>query len=75
MSNEIENKIPADALLTVEDLAVRLKVKRSWVYTHADDLGAYRLGKYVRFDWARVIGRLQLVARGPQLGRQPSDPS
>jgi hypothetical protein len=25
---------------------------------HADPLGAYRLGKYLHFDWKRVIERL-----------------
>jgi hypothetical protein len=42
-------------LLTVEDIAKRLQVKPSWVYTHADQLGAYHLGKYLRFSWDRVI--------------------
>lgn len=46
-------------LLTVDELAARLRVKPSWVYTHADDLGGYRLGKYLRFSWARVIERLE----------------
>jgi hypothetical protein len=55
-------------LLTVEDLATRLRVPRSWVYSHSEDLGAYKLGKYVRFDWERVRERLT------KLGQQPSDP-
>jgi len=61
MTNENSNMIAADPLLTVEELAARLQVKRSWVYTHADDLGGYRLGKYLRFSWARVIERLEHV--------------
>ena len=44
--------------LTVEDVAVRLGVSRNWVYTHASELGVYRLGKYLRFSWPRVLGRL-----------------
>ena len=55
-------------LLTVEDLAALLKVPRSWVYSHSGDLGAYRLGKYIRFDWERVRERL------PMLGHLPNEP-
>ncbi len=44
--------------MTVEDLATRLRVPRSWVYSHSEVLGAYKLGKYVRFDWERVRERL-----------------
>ncbi len=46
-------------LLTVSEVALRLRVKASWVYAHADDLGAYRLGKYLRFSWERVLAYLQ----------------
>ncbi len=46
-------------ILTVEEIATRLKVKTSWVYTHADELGAYKLGKYLRFSWDRVLERLE----------------
>ena len=62
MSNGIE-------LLTVEDVAMRLRVKLSWVYSHADDLGVYRVGKYLRFSWNRVLERLE------KLGQQPNDPN
>jgi hypothetical protein len=44
---------------TVEEIADLLKLKPSWVYAHADDLGAFRLGKYLRFSWSRVLGRLE----------------
>ena len=46
-------------LLTVEELALRLRVKRSWVYLHADTLGVFRLGKYLRFSWPRVLQHLE----------------
>ncbi len=49
MSNEI---------LTVEEVASKLRVKSSWVYTHADALGAYHVGKYLRFSWGRILERL-----------------
>jgi hypothetical protein len=45
-------------MLTVQEIAKRLRVAPSWVYGHADDLGAYRLGKYLRFDWNRVLASL-----------------
>jgi hypothetical protein len=48
----------SEELLTVSELAVRLKVKRSWVYSHSGDLGALHLGKYIRFEWERVLQRL-----------------
>jgi hypothetical protein len=44
--------------LTVEEVAVRLCVSRNWVYTHASELGVYRLGKYLRFSWSTVLERL-----------------
>jgi excisionase family DNA binding protein len=45
--------------LTVEEVAVRLCVSRNWVYTHATELGVYRLGKYLRFSWSTVLERLR----------------
>lgn len=45
-------------LLTIPELARRLRVKTSWVYSHATDLGALRVGKYLRFEWSRVLERL-----------------
>ncbi len=51
---------PSDSeLLTVGEVAARLRVKVSWVYGHAEGLGAYRLGKYLRFRWDRVLDRLE----------------
>jgi excisionase family DNA binding protein len=44
--------------LTVEEVAVRLGVSRNWVYGHSSELGVYRLGKYLRFSWPRVLERL-----------------
>jgi len=58
-----------DTILTVDELARRLRVKPSWVYSHADELGAYRLGKYLRFSWGRVLMHLD-----SGLGSQPNDP-
>jgi hypothetical protein len=61
-------------LLTVTEVAQRLRVAPSWVYGHADVLGAYRLGKYLRFDWKRVLERLLGTGqRERTLGSQPND--
>lgn len=54
----------SDELLTVSEVAARLRVKSSWVYQHAGELGAYRLGKYVRFSWSRVLDRLEHTLSG-----------
>jgi excisionase family DNA binding protein len=58
-------------LLTVDEIAARLRVKSSWVYTHADELGALRLGKYLRFSWERVLAHLE--RGGSSLGALPND--
>jgi hypothetical protein len=49
---------------TVQELASLLKVPPSWVYAHADELGAYRLGKYLRFSLQRVLERLEAGSVG-----------
>ena len=46
-------------LLTVSEVAHRLRVKTSWVYSHADMLGAFHLGKYLRFDWSLVVEQIE----------------
>lgn len=53
-----------EEILTVYEVAQRLRVAPSWIYGHADLLGAYRLGKYLRFDWKRVIERLDAQIDG-----------
>ena len=62
----------AEGLLTPEELAVRLRVKRSWVYGHADELGAYRLGKYLRFSLSRVLKILERGAIGTHYVNLPT---
>jgi hypothetical protein len=52
-----------ERLLTVEDVAQRLRVRTTWVYRHADDLGVFRLGKYLRFSWPIVMERLKTLRR------------
>lgn len=51
-------------ILTVEELAARLKVPRTWVYEHlraraGKPLPAFRCGRYLRFDWLEVAGWLR----------------
>jgi hypothetical protein len=53
----------SEVLLTVEEIAARLRVKVSWVYRHADDLNAFRLGKYLRFSWPIVLDRLEALGQ------------
>jgi excisionase family DNA binding protein len=55
----MERAVTNEDFLTVSEVATRLRVKSSWVYGHADELGAYRLGKYLRFSWDRVLERLE----------------
>jgi len=59
-------------LLTVSEIADRLQVQPSWVYTHADALGAIRIGKYLRFEWELTIARIR--ERVADLGPPPNDP-
>jgi excisionase family DNA binding protein len=68
-----------EGLLTPDELAERLRVKRSWVYGHADELGAYRLGKYLRFSLSRVLNILERGTDGTAsvnlpTQRPPSNP-
>ncbi|MGC2766604.1 MAG: hypothetical protein WB607_13955 [Candidatus Acidiferrum sp.] len=46
-------------LLTVAEVAARLRVNNSWVYAHANDLGVLHVGKYLRFRWDLVLERLE----------------
>jgi hypothetical protein len=47
MSNDMyptENTVAAPPLLTPRQVADRLGLTRTWVYLHADELGAIRVG-------------------------------
>ena len=59
MESTLSPQGAAEEILTVEQVADRLQLKPSWVYAHADQLGAYRAGKYLRFRWQRVLERLE----------------
>jgi len=59
VAKTIATEVEIPALLTVGEVAYRLSVKPSWVYDHAEALGAFHLGKYLRFSWSRVLERLE----------------
>jgi hypothetical protein len=57
-------------------LAAELDVERDWVYAHAEELGALRLGGprgRLRFDriWARQKLKSPKDSDGPAVGRRP----
>jgi len=57
-------RIEAERLLTVEELAERLQVPRGWVYERTrraerNGLPVIRVGKYCRFDFAAVLEYLK----------------
>jgi predicted DNA-binding transcriptional regulator AlpA len=54
---------PAD-LLTLDELAARLKTSKRWVYEKSrkrcvDPLPVFRMGRYLRFSWRDVSYWLQ----------------
>lgn len=57
-----EEPVPADEAIDAAEVARRFGVSRDYVYQHADDLGAVRLGSgpraRLRFDLATVADRL-----------------
>jgi hypothetical protein len=63
-----------EPLLDVNQIASWLRVKPSWIYSHADSLGVYRVGKYLRFTKSTVLGKLSLGSRGVNAkNRQATD--
>ena len=49
----------SEQYLTVEELAQKLRVKKSWIYfqtrkTGAGSMPRIKLGKYLRFEWSSV---------------------
>lgn len=60
-------------LLSADEVAERYGVSRSWVYEHAQELGALKLGRHrngrVRFDRAVVERNLERIGP-PEIGSQ-----
>lgn len=55
-----------DELLTVQELAIALKVKDSWVYgetrkTGPGSIPRLRVGKYIRFNLQKVLDWLKEI--------------
>lgn len=73
-------RVPAPALVDAAELARRLGVERSWVYDHADELGAERLGTGprapLRFDPARALDTMASCSAGrmPAEDESPAQP-
>ena len=44
----------AHVLLTADEVAEILRVPRSWIYSHLDQLPTVRLGRYVRFKRSEI---------------------
>jgi hypothetical protein len=65
-------------LLTVADVATVLKLEASWVYDHARQLGAVRLGRGVRspirFEARTVAAGLRALAQGASSDSPALDP-
>ena len=60
--------LETQSLLTVDDLAVRLKVPKSWVYSRVEsgDLPHRKIGRYVRFVAEEIDDYLEAARRGPR---------
>lgn len=70
---------PAEKWLTAADVATRYSVSRSWVYDHAEVLGAVRLGAgtkaRLRFDPARLREHFNEDDQRPEPPRKQRRPS
>jgi excisionase family DNA binding protein len=65
----ITNVGDSSQLLTVEEIAARMKVPTSWVYERTRRRGTeqiphYKLGKYLRFELTEVTTWLSAMRRG-----------
>lgn len=78
------NAAAAPELIDAAELAGRLGVDRSWVYTHALELGGIRLGKgprpRLRFDPKLAVVRMRALGQDTDRpksrdGRRSPDPS
>jgi excisionase family DNA binding protein len=55
-----------ERLLTVEEVAERLQVPRTWVYKHLDKIPYIKLGKYLRFEPSQLDSLLHVLRRSPR---------
>jgi excisionase family DNA binding protein len=55
-----------EQLLTVEQVAERLQVPRTWVYKHLKEIPYIKLGKYLRFEPSELESLLRVLRKGPR---------
>ena len=59
MDTETGRSMDTETFLTLDELALRLKVKKSWIYSRTRESGPnsiprIKIGKYLRFNWQEV---------------------
>ncbi len=78
LEDDREQRQPASRLLEPAELAGRLGKSRGWIYEHADELGAIRIGDGPRprlyFDPERARGRLAALAGTNGAARESTSP-
>jgi excisionase family DNA binding protein len=59
-ASDVEMKNQANGiLLTADEVALILRVPKSWVYSHLRELPVIRLGRYVRLKRSEIDGFLE----------------
>ena len=58
----------AEPLLTVQDVARRLNLPISWIYSQSEagTLPSFKIGRYVRFHAADIAAYIEASRRGPR---------
>lgn len=70
-------EIAVEDIITPSELAARLKVPESWVFSKSrarcrNKIPCLRIGRYIRFDWAAVIQWLrEQASTEPSNGKRP----
>jgi excisionase family DNA binding protein len=62
---------PTDDLLTADEVAAMLRMKRAWVYaeTRRGSLPHVRLGRYVRYRRSAVVAWVESIEQGARTAR------
>jgi len=73
LTDNVPSKLAPENILTPEELADRLKVPRTWVFEKTrsrcqNPIPHFRIGRYIRFDWTRVVEWLA-TTEGERAGR------
>ena len=76
MPNEATVLSPSD-ILTPEEVCKRLKVPESWIFEktrrrkmNTNPIPVFRVGRYIRFDWAEVSAWLKTTRNLPRARRR-----